>query len=211
MKNIITTLFLFSTLISFSQTENTDTTATELTKEADYVDPKKPSRTPEEKKDAMPFIKKLYFGGTFGASFGNYTTITVAPTIGYRLKPSLHTGLKFYYTYSKQLVTINRKEESYTYHSYGIGTFLRWFPFRDLYLHVAPEMMNYQQNTILNTGEVIETHEWVPFVWAGAGYRKMLGKNSWMTMHVLFDLVQDSNSPYRKWEPNYSVGIGTSF
>ncbi|MEI6866845.1 hypothetical protein [Flavicella sp.] len=156
-----------------------------------------------EKKSAIPFVKKLYFGGTFGATFGNYTSITIAPTIGYRLRPSLYTGVKFYYTYSKQKFGSN----SYEYHNYGIGTFLRWFAFSDIYLHVAPEAFSYEQTTIANQ----TSREWVPYLWAGAGIRKRVSNRSWISVHVLFDMINDKNSPYDQWEPNLVIGAGTSF
>lgn len=203
MKNILTGIVLFSSMLVFAQT---DTTLTE----ENYVAPKV-QKTPDQKKDAMPFIKKLYFGGTFGATFGNYSSITISPEIGYALKPSLYTGLRLYYTYSKQIVNYGSREESYEYHTYGVGTFLRWYAFRDLYLHVAPEMINYQNNYYDVGGNLVESTEWVPFVWAGAGYRKMAGKRSWVSVHVLFDLLQDKNSPYEQWEPNVVIGAGTSF
>lgn len=162
---------------------------------------KKQAKHEDQKKSAVPFLKKLYFGGTFGATFGNYTSITVAPTVGYRLRPSLYTGLKVYYTYSKQ----KYGGDSFEYHNYGVGTFLRYFPFKDLYLHVAPEYISYEYATVQGS-----EREWVPYVWAGAGIRKKTSRRSWVSVHVLFDLVQNSNSPFDEWEPNVVVGAGTS-
>jgi hypothetical protein len=175
------------------------------------TEPQKSQKTPNQKKDVMPFIKKFYLGGTFGASFGDYTSITIAPTIGYSIKPSLQTGLKLYYTYSKQTISILTQNNEYEHHTYGFGTFLRWYPLKDLYLHVAPELINYQINESDNTGSVVEAKEWVPFFWAGAGYRKMIGKRTWVSTHVLFDLLQDKNSPFKQWEPNIVIGGGASF
>tara|TARA_B100000809_G_scaffold193526_1_gene192481 strand:+ start:20881 stop:21588 length:708 start_codon:yes stop_codon:yes gene_type:complete len=164
---------------------------------------KKKGKNENEKKSAMPFLKKFYFGGTFGATFGNYTSITIAPTIGYRLRPSLYTGLKVYYTYSKQKSFGN----SYEHHNYGIGTFLRWFAFKDLYLHIAPETYSFDTVQIDGTSD----REWVPYLWAGAGTRKRVSKRSWVSVHVLFDMLNDKNSPYEQWEPNVVIGAGTSF
>jgi hypothetical protein len=164
---------------------------------------KKKAKNENEKKSAMPFLKKFYFGGTFGATFGKYTSITIAPTIGYRLRPSLYTGLKVYYTYSKQKSFGN----SYEHHNYGIGTFLRWFAFKDLYLHIAPETYSFDTVQIDGSSE----RDWVPYLWAGAGTRKRVSKRSWVSVHVLFDMLNDKKSPYEQWEPNVVIGAGTSF
>jgi hypothetical protein len=211
MKKLFASLLLVATISSYAQTEVTDTTIV-VPQDESYVEPKKEQRTPDQKKSAMPTLKKFYIGGTFGATFGKYSSITISPEIGYAIKPSLYTGLRFYYTYSKQIVNLGAREESYEYHTYGIGTFLRWYAFKDLYLHIAPELINYQNNyQDPVTGGVVESTNWVPFVWAGAGYRKMAGKRSWISVHVLFDLLQDNNSPYKQWEPNVVIGAGTSF
>ena len=207
-------LFLF---IGISALSNAQTTSTMSAEEVDQLQQsenetaqpaeepakqKKQGKNENEKKSAVPFIKKLYFGGTFGATFGNYTSITVAPTIGYRLKPSVYTGVKVYYTYSKQKFG----GDSYEYHNYGFGTFLRWYAFSDLYLHVAPEIISYEYFS--NSGS---TREWVPYLWAGAGIRKRTSKRSWVSVHVLFDMLNDKNSPFEQWEPNVVIGAGTSF
>lgn len=183
--------------------------APQTVQQVEYQEPQKQQKKQkstakheDQKKSAMPFIKKLYFGGTFGATFGNYTTITVAPTIGYRLRPSLYTGLKVYYTYSKQ----KYGGDSHEYHNYGVGTFLRYYTFKDLYLHVAPEYISYEYTTVDGSDR-----EWVPYLWAGAGIRKKTSRRSWVSVHVLFDLLQNSNSPFDEWEPNVVIGAGTSF
>ena len=236
MKKIFTLVFIGFCAISFAQNDTTTTTispeeANKLSQEVtpateanpEVIAPVQTTQTPQEtqpqqppqekqkqqaknenqKKSAVPFIKKLYFGGTFGATFGNYTSITVAPTIGYRLRPSLYTGLKVYYTYSKQKFG----GDTYEYHNYGIGTFLRWFAFNDLYLHVAPEAFSYDYLQVDGSSN----REWVPYLWAGAGIRKRVSKRSWVSVHVLFDLLNDKNSPYEQWEPNLVIGAGTSF
>jgi hypothetical protein len=48
----------------------------------------------------------------------------------------------------------------------------------------------------------------VPYVFVGAGYRQSLGGAVWLNAQVLFDVLQDSNSPYSNWEPFFSLGFG---
>jgi hypothetical protein len=35
--------------------------------------------------------------------------------------------------------------------------------------------------------------------------------NTWFTAEVLFDVIQNENSPYKNWEPFFSVGFGVGF
>ena len=204
MKTVLTIILIASFTLVYSQTDSTivDSSNTQQAK----------IEKPKAKTNKEPFIKRLYFGGEFGLSFGSYTTLTVSPLIGYRLTPKLYTGVQFHYTWAKHTVKTITGDKSYNYHNYGFSAFLRWYAIKNLYFHIEPEFMNYQQNEFDNNGIFIEEKRyWVPYIWAGAGLRKMISKRSWMSAHVLFDLLNDSNSPYREWEPRYSVGFGTSF
>jgi hypothetical protein len=55
------------------------------------------------------------------------------------------------------------------------------------------------------------TREWVPFLYLGGGYSKKMSRNSWLMAQVLFDVLQDENSPYQAGSPFFSVGIGFGF
>jgi len=195
---------MYVSIFAFSQTDtsqvvNQDTTKTTPAKV------KKPKST-------TPFIKKIYFGGELGLSFGSYTSLTISPLIGYKLSPKVYTGVQFHYTWVKHTVSTLTGDKSYNYHNYGFSTFIRWYAIKNLYFHVEPEFMNYQQNIVDFNGNVVdEKRYWVPYVWAGAGFRKMTGKRSWVSAHILFDLANHVDSPYKRWEPRYSVGFGTSF
>ena len=203
MKTLITITLLAISVIAFSQTDTSKAIA-DTTKIASTQNNKPKSTT--------PFIKKIYFGGEFGLSLGSYTSLTISPMIGYRLSPKIHTGVQFHYTWVKHTVSTLFGDKSYNYHNYGFSAFIRWYAIKNLYIHLEPELMNYQQNIVDGNGNVIdENRYWVPYVWAGAGLRKMISRRSWVSAHVLFDLVNDTNSPYKNWEPRYSVGFGTSF
>jgi hypothetical protein len=36
-------------------------------------------------------------------------------------------------------------------------------------------------------------------------------RNVWLTAQVLFDVLQDPDSPYRRWDPVFSVGVAAGF
>jgi hypothetical protein len=53
--------------------------------------------------------------------------------------------------------------------------------------------------------------EWVSFLFLGGGFSQPISKNTWFTAEVLFDVLQNENSPYAAWEPFFSVGFGVGF
>jgi hypothetical protein len=68
-------------------------------------------------------------------------------------------------------------------------------------------MINYELYDALGESK----REWVPFLFAGAGYSQRMGGNAWLNVQVLFDLLQSDKSPYNNWEPFYSIGVGVGF
>jgi len=47
----------------------------------------------------------------------------------------------------------------------------------------------------------------VPFLMLGGGYIQPISPTTSLFVEVLFDVLQDSNSPYDAWTPFVSVGI----
>ena len=53
--------------------------------------------------------------------------------------------------------------------------------------------------------------KWVPFLFLGGGLSQPITNNTWLTAQVLFDVINSDNSPYKSWEPFFSIGIGVGF
>jgi len=147
---------------------------------------------------------KIYYGGTFGISLGSYTMIGIYPLVAYKLTPKLSAGVKFSYQY----VSDNRYSTKYNTSNYGGSVFSRFRVTQRLYTHVEYEQMNYD---LYDYSTNSTSREWVPFLYVGAGYSQNLGGNVWLNLQVLFDVLQNENSPYNGWEPFFSVGIGAGF
>ena len=49
------------------------------------------------------------------------------------------------------------------------------------------------------------------FTFVVGGYSRQIGKNTRLNAQILWDVLQDSNSPYKTYEPFYSIGIGVGF
>lgn len=161
-------------------------------------------QAPVQQKTEKSNVKdKIYYGGNIGLSFGSYTQIGIYPLIGYKVTPKLSAGVKITYQYIKD----NRFNSTYTTSNYGGSVFARFRIIPQLYLHSEYEMMNYKLYN--SVGEYDRT--WVPFLYVGAGYSQRLGSNTWLNVQVLFDVLQNANSPYNRWEPFYSVGVGVGF
>ena len=157
----------------------------------------------KQKKQKPPLSERMYFGGSLGLTFGTYTRIGLYPLAAYKFTPKLSGGVKVLYEYVKD----NFYTPAYESSNYGGSLFTRYRLFPSLYLHAEYEMVNYQWFSF--NGEKIR--EWVPFLYLGGGYSQSLGGSSWLNMQVLFDVLQDSRSPYRQWEPIISVGVGVGF
>jgi hypothetical protein len=141
---------------------------------------------------------KLFYGGTVGLSFGNYSRIAVYPTVGIRVSPKFRTGLQLGYEY----ISDDRGDIRYTASNYGASILVQYNIIPALYIHIEPAFYNYDAYYVVGENRV-----WVPFIFAGAGLHQRLGRRSVIFVQVKFDLLQDSNSPYKSWDPFFDVGV----
>lgn len=197
MKKII--LFvLFTVLVSYAQTANPDTTK-----------PSQPT-SPPEVQQSQP--SKWYYGGTVGFNFwGDYFYLSVNPLVGYQVSPKISVGGKLQYAY------INDKRYAgleLTSHNYGAGIFTRYRPIYQIYLHAEFDYASYEDYTIYDplVGDPYAESErnWVPFLLLGGGFVQHVGPNASVYVEVLFDVLQNENSPYG-WDPIISIGGGVGF
>jgi hypothetical protein len=164
----------------------------------------RPTQSPVQKsQNQKPVESKIYYGGYVNLTFGSYTVIGVEPMIAYKFTPRLSVGTKLTYEY------IHEKQGSYIYEEsdYGFSLFTRLRLTQRLYTHVEYSSMNYNFYDDLGGSE----RKWVPFLFVGGGLSQPISKNTWLNAEVLFDVLQNENSPYNDWEPFYSVGFGVGF
>jgi hypothetical protein len=154
-------------------------------------------------KQPKPFKERIYYGGNIGLSFGSITMIGIYPLMGYKFTPKLSAGIKIAYEYIED----KRFDLNYNTSNIGASIFARYRILRPVYLHVEYAGLNYELYNEL--GE--SNREWVPFLLVGAGYSQHLAGNAWLNFQILFDVLQNSRSPYNRWEPFYSVGVGLGF
>jgi len=158
-----------------------------------------PDSTAKEAPAAEPVQRNVFYGGTIGLSFGNYFRVSVQPLVGYNFNKMFSGGVKLGYEYVKD----SRYNPSVTWNNYGASVFgrLRFIP--QAYLHAEFAYVNYGAKTSNLESERV----WVPFIYLGAGYIKSISPSTALFIEVLFDVLQDSNSPYDAWQPMISFGV----
>jgi hypothetical protein len=203
MKKILTLVFglIIPTIIFAQEPVKTDTVIIEKTKvDTVYVVEKQAPQTA-----GKPLLNqnKMYFGGYVNASFGDYMAVGIEPLVGYKLTRRLSLGAKFSYEY----ISDQRYDEEYTASNYGFSVFSRMRVTQRLYTHVEYSAMNYK----LYDYDGNSDRKWVPFLFLGGGISQPITANTWLNAEVLFDVLQNENSPYKSWEPFFSVGFGVGF
>jgi hypothetical protein len=154
-------------------------------------------------KTQASFRDNIFYGGYINLSFGSYTVIGIEPMIGYRLTPKLSTGIKVKYNYIQD----DRYAKSYTTSTYGGSIFGRYLVTPKFYAQAEAASSNYEFFYLNGTSE----RDWVPFLLLGGGFIQPLSERTWLNVEILFDVLQDDQSPYEDWEPFFSIGVGAGF
>ena len=153
---------------------------------------------------------KVYYGGNVGLRFwNNYFYLGVYPMVGYKITPKLSIGAKIGYVYIRD----RRYTSAYNSSNYGGSIFLRYRILPELYAHAEYVYFSYDHiisyNPLTNTFNTKRL--WIPFLLLGGGYSQMISPNVWAFAEVLFDVINDPNSPYKSGDPFISVGVGVGF
>jgi hypothetical protein len=164
-----------------------------------------PVQEPKEaqQKQSQSKNDKVYYGGYANFAFGSYSIIGIKPMIAYKLLPKLSIGGKLSYEYFKNSNYSPTKEGS----NYGIGAFSRLRIARRFYAHVEFSEMNYKIHHSLEESK----RQWISFLYVGGGFSQPITKNTSINAEVLWDVLQDNDSPYKTVEPLFSVGIAIGF
>ena len=158
------------------------------------------TKVKEQKKP--PAASKIYYGGELGLNlFGDVFRIRVAPLVGYKLSPKASIGAKVAYEY------LNYSDSDFTANNYGASVFGRYRVIPQIYVHGEFVYTSYEFPTFPSGSE----REWVPFILLGGGYVQRVGPRTFVYAEVLFDVLMDDNSPYKDWEPFFSLGVSVGF
>ena len=190
----ITFLLFFVIFVSFAQVPDTTQVAgAQVENEVQHEQPK-----PKLDKS------KMYYGGYMTMNFSsNYTVIGAQPMVGYKLTPKFSVGLQATYEWINDKRYSNDQNGS----NYGASIFSRYRVTQRLYAHAEFQLMSYKW--FYSNGS--DERKLAPMLYLGGGYSQPITKNTWLTAQVLFDVINSENSPYKDWQPYFSLGVGVGF
>lgn len=167
----------------------------------------------KNKKNSKFDKNRLIFGGGLGGGSlqGGYI-FSVTPSIGYMLTDRFHAGVNLGYFYSRQRVPYaDGSYEQFKNRVFSTALFARYFPLDVVFLQASPELNfartkyeYYYALTDETTNEI--NNNVIPAFLVGGGYAQRLGGNSYMMISVMYDLVQNPNSPYYR-QPVFGGGL----
>jgi hypothetical protein len=118
--------------------------------------------------------------------------------VGMSLTPRLSAGVKVGY----ERLKVDLPGDDLTSDNWGASVFGRLKVLPIAYAHVEYAMWRY---------ETFDGHETVPFILVGGGLMKPISRRASLMVEVLYDVLQDDNSPYDSGEPWVSFGVGVGF
>ena len=203
MKHFLLILIFAFSSFSFAQPiDSVKTQPVDSVKTEEEIKTEVPQNTPAGE-------SRWYYGGTVGFNFwGDYFYLSVNPLVGYKVSPKFSVGGKLQYAY----INDQRYEGlELISHNYGASIFSRFRPIKQIYLHAEFAYASYEDYTIYyNPYRAESERNWVPFLLLGGGLVQQIGANSAVYVEVLFDVLQNENSPYG-WDPIISIGAGVGF
>ncbi len=159
--------------------------------------------------------EKLFAGGYFGLTFGDYTAINITPNLGYRFSNFFAAGMGLNAQY------VSSKERDYNTNNpyykqeqavFGLNVFGRVYPIRNLMLQVQPEA-NYLFGKQIYYGPPKQEYKLdaviAPSLLMGAGAVLPSGRSE-MIISIFYDVLGDKNSPYGS-QPIYNFGYTFGF
>ncbi|MGO4290058.1 hypothetical protein [Chitinophaga sp. RAB17] len=162
---------------------------------------------------------KLILGGSLGVVFGDYTNVDISPLVGYRFSEYIAAGINVnaqYGQYKSIDYVTDRTIQRDKYTIFGGGVWGRVYPLPMLFIHIQPEY-NFvtQSSTVYDTPgrddkRTFKTNYGVPSLLIGAGYTQSVGGRVGIGISILYDVLQDSRSPYNN-NLIYRVGAGLGF
>lgn len=142
------------------------------------------------------FMDNVYSGGGFGAWFSeDYSYVELSPAAGYMISKKLSTGLGITYRYvDKRYYYTNGDSFKRSSSTYGGRIFARMNIYGPVFLHGEYESLSYEFPS--GVGNEF-TREWVPGLFLGASYMKLIGKKGGVGITILYNFQYDDfKSPY---------------
>lgn len=145
---------------------------------------------------------RLIIGGSLGLAFGDYTNINISPLVGYRISQLFAAGLAINAQYGSERFRdyYGNTGQRNQYSIFGGGVWGRVYPLDFLFIHIQPEYNHVNlKSTYYDTDPktVVKDNYGVPSLLMGGGYTQPVGGGAAFSIMALYDVLQDSRSPYQ--------------
>jgi len=188
VKKAIIILFILCTAVLNGQTDSTSNLTPEPVSSASQQS--EPSR--------------VFIGGNVGISFWNdYFYLGLFPMIGYQFTNNFSAGIRVGYAYLND----DRYSPALKSDNYGGGIFTRYSIIPQIYAKAEFLYCSFERAAGTRTNYTTERVA-VPLLLLGAGYNHQISRSASVFFEVMFDLIQDSDSPFGSGDPLISVGAG---
>jgi hypothetical protein len=145
---------------------------------------------------------RLIIGGSLGLAFGDYTNINVSPLVGYRISQLFAAGLAINAQYGSERFRdyYGNTGQRNQYSIFGGGVWGRVYPLDFLFIHIQPEINHVSlKSTYYDTDPktIVKDSYSVSSLLMGGGYSQPIGGRAAFSIMALYDVLQDSRSPYQ--------------
>lgn len=145
---------------------------------------------------------RLIVGGSLGLAFGDYTNINISPLVGYRISQVFAAGIAINAQYGSERFRdyYGNTGQRNQYGIYGGGVWGRVYPLDFLFIHLQPEYNHVSlKSTYYDTDPktVVKENYGVSSLLAGGGYTQPIGGRAAFSIMALYDVLQNSRSPYQ--------------
>lgn len=190
MKNALSLALILVVFGAFAQDTN-------------YVDPNYKPPKERKAKNRQSFGQRVYYGGTFGLSFGTFTSVLVEPLVGYRITEKLSSGVGIGIRYGKD----NRAGSNIEYTNYLGRVFTRYLINQRIYAHAEFMGESYDKVFYFESDPLHQGRTLVPFLFVGGGLRSPAGNGAFI-LQVLFNVLNNEKSQevYPSGFPFLSIG-----
>lgn len=145
------------------------------------------------------FKDRLFVGGNMGLQFGDVTLIQASPLIGYKITEKFSSGIGITYMYLK-----DKRSGIIPYETniYGGRVFSQYRVIENAMAYSEFEVLNLE---IYNVIEQAYKRDNIYSLLVGGGYLMPIGSRSSLNVYLLWDVIEDTNSPYSN--PIIRIGI----
>lgn len=181
-----------------TEAENKQEDAPEQDEEDDKANTKKSNQQMPKPNSEENIWDKVVIGGNASLSFGSYTFIYVAPTLGYKFTNNLIAGPGFIYQYAKiSAYDFNgRKVGDYTNTVYGPKAFVNYIVGEKFYGGLQYEHLNHKVPVVTSPSTYELQYTWTPVLFIEAGYISPIGRKGFAQIGLRYNVLHGPDSPY---------------